>query len=153
MSDSGLKVTDKRMFTPDGELREEYLRREEASGGDQTKTEAAAEVAPSIVQHEPEPPVRDEPSAPEPPPEDEDSNAPQFSDLVRLLAENASIYLSESQRGDPQTAQQHLDLARLHIDMLGVLQTKTQGNLTAEEHTMLESVVYQLRSGFVGIGG
>ena len=164
MSDSGLKVTDRRMFTPEGELREAYLRRQSADetpSSDEERArpaqDAPAEPAPGFQAEAapaPSPPAAP-PEAPEAeqPPEDERPGAPRFADLVRLLAENASIYLSEAQGGDPQTAQQHLELARLHIDMLGILQDKTRGNLTSNEHAMLENVIYQLRSGFVGLGG
>ncbi len=152
MSDRGLKVTDKRMFTADGELREEFVRRQESLNENRADSKEGAPSAPTAAPVEPAlaPPV-ESPTASEAP--EGDPDAPSFTDLVRLLAENASIYLSESQSGDPQTAQQHLDLARLHIDMLGILQDKTRGNLTTDEHAMLENVVYQLRSGFVGLGG
>ncbi|MEM7581978.1 MAG: DUF1844 domain-containing protein [Acidobacteriota bacterium] len=158
MSDRGLKVTDKRMFTPDGELREEYLRQrssEDAPSEPETG-EGATEPAPAGVSSaapQSAPPPEAAPQAEEPPEEEPPPGAPRFSDLVRLLAENASVYLAEAQRGNPQTAQEHLELARLHIDLLGVLQSKTRGNLTGEEQAMLESVMYQLRAGYVGMGG
>ncbi len=52
---------------------------------------------------------------------------------------------------DPRTGQrvQHLDLARHHIDMLGVLEEKTKGNLTDEEQKMLSSTTYELRSRYI----
>ena len=42
-----------------------------------------------------------------------------------------------------------LELARHHIDTLGVLEEKTKGNLTDEEHEMLETVLHQLRMVFL----
>jgi len=52
---------------------------------------------------------------------------------------------------DPQTGQRmaHLDLARHHIDMLGVLQEKTEGNLDDEEKKLLDSALYELRMNYV----
>jgi len=46
-----------------------------------------------------------------------------------------------------------LDLpsARYAIDLLGMLQEKTRGNLTAEEKDHLDDLVSNLRMGFVGI--
>ncbi len=52
---------------------------------------------------------------------------------------------------DPRSGQrmQSLDLARHHIDMLGILEEKTKGNLTADEDTMLASTVYELRTRYI----
>ncbi len=72
-------------------------------------------------------------------------------DLVGLLAEPAMIYLRQVQGADPQTATQNLELARLHIDLLAVLRTKTEGNLSPSEQSMLEDVTRQLRSGYIGL--
>ncbi len=50
----------------------------------------------------------------------------------------------ESERPKPD-----LDLARHSIDLLGVLQAKTKGNLTLEEQRMLENSLTELRFRFV----
>ncbi len=52
---------------------------------------------------------------------------------------------------DPQTGQRVaiLDLARHHIDMLGVIQEKTKGNLTDEEEKLLAGALYELRMQYV----
>ena len=39
--------------------------------------------------------------------------------------------------------------AKYVIDTLGVLETKTAGNLTDEEKKFLDSVLYELRMGFL----
>ena len=70
-----------------------------------------------------------------------------------LLAEPVSMYLREAQAAGPGAAAQSLELARLHIDLLGVLQEKTQGNLSSEEKAMLDDVVFRLRGGYVGLRG
>ena len=102
-------------------------------------------------------PAADEPSGDRHPgdryPGDRHPGSPSFFDLVGLLAEPASIYLREARSAAPQAAAQSLELARLHIDLLAILQDKTQGNLTPEENAMLRDVAYQLRSGFVGLRG
>ncbi len=167
MSDKTLKVTDRRMFTPEGELRDEFRHLEEpasgtAAGPGTTETKPAAGGAAS-PEH---PPSAPPPSAPPPaaPPtaspsessaeaESRQPGAPSFLDLIGLLAEPASIYLREARNAPPQMAAQSLELARLHIELLTVLEDKTRGNLTAEEKAMLDDVVYQLRSGFVGLRG
>ncbi|HYV05968.1 MAG TPA: DUF1844 domain-containing protein, partial [Blastocatellia bacterium] len=44
-----------------------------------------------------------------------------------------------------------LESARHLIDMLGMLQTKTRGNLTAEEDSLLENILADLRMQFVAV--
>jgi len=52
---------------------------------------------------------------------------------------------------DPRTGQPtlQLDLAKHHIDMLTVIEDKTQGNLTEEEEKTLATTLYELRSRYV----
>ena len=90
-----------------------------------------------------------------PPPSSEEAQTggPGFFDLVGLLAEPASVYLRDARAGNPQTAAQSLELASLHIDLLGVLKDKTRNNLAHDEAAMLEDVIYQLRSAFVETRG
>ena len=44
------------------------------------------------------------------------------------------------------------ELAKFQIDMLGVLEEKTKGNLSSEESSMLTDVLHQLRMAFVAAG-
>ena len=44
-----------------------------------------------------------------------------------------------------------LEQAKHFIDMLGVLEEKTKGNLTDDESRSLESVLFDLRMGFVEV--
>ncbi len=46
-----------------------------------------------------------------------------------------------------------LDLAKFNIDMLGVLEEKTKGNLTAEEKKMLDEALHQIRMAYVQLAG
>lgn len=123
MSDSTFKVTDKRMFTPEGELREERR---------------GAEAAPPAP----------EPAVAAPPPSEFDALAPGFYDLLAVLAEPAAIYLGDATLPDGTIAVD-LELARAHIDLLAVLQEKTAGNLEAGEAAALEDILYRLRMRYV----
>jgi hypothetical protein len=149
--DKEIKVTDKRMFTPDGELREEYRFLSEKS------TAATAEIA-----AEPPPP----PPAPEPPrrgaravPQDEEpvplelpgtppGMGATFYDLVAMLAEPVPIYLGDMELPNGQSAE-NLEMARLHIDLIEVLREKTAGNLSAQENAFLEDLLYRMRVRYV----
>lgn len=124
MSDSDMKVTDKRMFTPEGELREEYEEPRPA--------EASEEAPPSSAAG---------PGGAEP--EADAGPLPQatFLDLVGMLAQGAAFHLGESGAGP--------ELARFHIDLLEVLDRKCRGNLEDSERGALEDVLYRLRMLYV----
>lgn len=51
----------------------------------------------------------------------------------------------------PATGQtvEDLDMARYKIDLLSMIQDKTEGNRTPEESQLLEDVLYQLRMGYL----
>jgi len=72
-----------------------------------------------------------------------------FESLVSTMATQALFAMGAIP--DPRTGQrmQHLDLARHHIDMLGVLEEKTKGNLSEEESKMLSGTTYELRSRYI----
>lgn len=74
-----------------------------------------------------------------------------FRELVSLLISQAIAYLGGYP--DPQTGQSMvaLDLAKLHIDMLAVLEEKTKGNLTEAESKLLLRALQELRLEFVEV--
>lgn len=74
-----------------------------------------------------------------------------FRALVATLASQAMMGLGAY--GDPQTGRVVIDLAgaQFAIDLLGVLEEKTKGNLTTEESTELGEILPQLRARFVQI--
>jgi hypothetical protein len=143
--DKEIKVTDKRMFTPDGELREEYRFLSEKS---------TASPEPNARETPPEPPpARPAPEpAPEPPPLDFPDTppglGPTFYDLVAMLAEPVPIYLGDMELPNGQSAE-NLEMARLHIDLLEVVRQKTAGNLSVQEHAFLEDLLYRMRVRYV----
>jgi hypothetical protein len=165
-----MKVTDKRMFTADGELREEFrhLEAERARG----QEPPAAIPAPEPPPPQPPPPPPPPPPAgaeardmtggslpglpsegsgrahvelPTTPPE---MGGPSFFDLVGLIAEPVAIYLGDVRLPDGESAE-NLEVARFHIDLLDVLRQRTAGNLSAQEASVLEDVLYRLRLRYV----
>ncbi|HEX7008578.1 MAG TPA: DUF1844 domain-containing protein [Phycisphaeraceae bacterium] len=75
--------------------------------------------------------------------------AANFLTLISTLATQALFAMGAV--ADPRTGQryQNLDLARHHIDLLGVLEEKTKGNLTDEEAATLATTLYELRTRYV----
>ena len=74
-----------------------------------------------------------------------------FTELVRMLATQALLYMGAFP--DPETgrAMVALDVAKIHIDMLADLEAKTKGNLGESESHLLARTVHELRMEFVEI--
>jgi hypothetical protein len=73
-----------------------------------------------------------------------------FTAFVLSLASTAAIHfgdLPDPVSGQPSDV--NLDGAAQMIEILTLLETKTKGNLTAEERQVLEQVLYELRMRFV----
>lgn len=149
-----IKVTDKRMFTPDGELREEYrflAEKSTESPGGATVLEAAREAVANpapLPPPAPAPEPRFEAPSLEMPGAPPDLDGPTFYDLAAILAEPIPIYLGDMELPDGQSAE-NLEMARLHIDLLDVLRQKTVGNLSAQENAFMEDLLYRMRVRYV----
>lgn len=74
---------------------------------------------------------------------------PAFEDIVSFLTQNAMMYMGYFP--DPETGQAMvaLDYAKIYIDLMGILETKTKGNLTPTEAEFLTKTAADLRAGFV----
>lgn len=74
------------------------------------------------------------------------------ADLLTLIASfvaQASIHLGLAEHPIHKEVRRDLNQARYAIDMLGVIQAKTKGNLSEEEKRFLETVLTDLRLRFV----
>jgi len=134
--DDGLKVTDRRLFTADGELR---------SGGESPETESE----PATPEPAPEPPPTAAAESPEfeHRPVEEPSGV-DFTMLINAMAEPALLFLGEIHApGTEPTVD--LPRARIQIDMLDLLRVKCRGNLTPEEEGLLDRILYQLQMLYV----
>lgn len=74
-----------------------------------------------------------------------------FSTFVIGLASTALIHLGEAPSPETGERTPNLDLARQSLDLLALLQTKTRGNLDAEETALFDNVLADLRLRFVGL--
>ncbi|MBI4476373.1 MAG: DUF1844 domain-containing protein [Acidobacteria bacterium] len=77
-----------------------------------------------------------------------------FNAFVISLASTAAIHFGDV--ADPVSGEKqppNLAAAAQMIDILALLEEKTRGNLTAEERTILEQVLYELRLRFLQLKG
>lgn len=72
-----------------------------------------------------------------------------FNLFLSSLSMQAMVALGEVAHPATGVPQEDLEQARYIIDVLGILQEKTQGNLTQEESGLLEGLLYELRMKFV----
>ncbi len=72
---------------------------------------------------------------------------PEINFSTFIISLNASALFHLGVIGDPETGkvQKDLGLGKQTIDILGMLEEKTRGNLTADEAGMLKSILYDLR--------
>jgi hypothetical protein len=149
---SEIKVTDKRIFTAEGDIREEFR-------SQITPSEPSAAPAPA-------------PPAPEEPPTNErrrESKEPpkETGDRRRTIADKAKnpdspfanfiepliaqAYMSLGMLRNPYQPQAKIDVgaARQMIDILTLLQEKTAGNLTPDEEDFLHTHLSELKLAYV----
>ncbi|EPX62381.1 hypothetical protein D187_008569 [Cystobacter fuscus DSM 2262] len=72
-----------------------------------------------------------------------------FSTFLIGLASSALIHLGEASNPETGKAERDLVLARQSLDLLGMLQEKTRGNLTGEEKQLFDNLLADLRLRFV----
>lgn len=159
-----IKVTDKRIFTPEGEIREEFRG---------TITPSAPEARPPEPPREPvaAKPAETPAEKTVPPPRQERRQqraeaGPQgerrrtmadkavnpgtaFADFIEPLI--AQAYMSLGMLRNPYQAKPQVDpgAARQMIEILTMLQEKTVGNLTPEEEDFLSTHLGELKLAFV----
>lgn len=72
-----------------------------------------------------------------------------FSSFVYSLSTSALVHLGEIPEPITEKMDKNLPLAKQTIDILGILQEKTKGNLTQEEEKLLDGFLYDLRMRYV----
>ena len=82
----------------------------------------------------------------------EDPSVPiDFATFILSLSSSAAYHLglAPHPEGGSEATCTNLPMAKQTIDILGILQEKTRGNLTGEEERILGEVLYNLRMAFV----
>ena len=164
---SNFKVTDRRLFNADGSPRE--VPPEERPAPEPPKIEPAE--PPTKGEETPVQPIAaSEPETPEPEmtePETVDADyedrepTPEevaaardpasFVNFLMSIASNAASALGMMEHPVTHERGVDLELGKHWIDVLGMLQKKTKGNLAPQEMQMLESLLADLRMQFVSL--
>jgi hypothetical protein len=76
-----------------------------------------------------------------------------FSTLVLSMASAAMVQLGNVPGPDGSAGPLDLDAAKQAIEILGILEEKTRGNLDEAEEKLLKSLLYDLRVAFVDARG
>lgn len=148
-----LKVTDKRIFTPEGEIRDEFKR--EIHPAEPQPAKAA------------EPPAAATPPKQEPAADRRQQQKPVAEERRRSIADKASnpntpftnfiepliaqAYMSLGMLRNPYQPQAKIDAgaARQMIEILTLLKEKTQGNLDPDEDDFLDTHLGELKLAYV----
>jgi Domain of unknown function (DUF1844) len=77
----------------------------------------------------------------------------RFIEFVMMHAQNAALFLGQIPNPKTGEAEINLDLARMFIDQLEMIQEKTRGNLTNEETTVLRNALSNLQMVYVEVAG
>ena len=107
---------------------------------------------------EPKPKKEEERTGEPPPREDvlqEEAQLPEINFTNFLLSISTSALIQLGEVPDPVSKQsvKQLPLAKQTIDLIGMLQEKTKGNLSSEEGKLIEYILYDLRMRYVKATG
>ncbi len=72
-----------------------------------------------------------------------------FATFIISLSHSALMHLGAAPNPETSQVEIHLPLAKQTIDLIGLLEQKTKGNLTGDEERLLGQVLYELRMKYV----
>jgi Domain of unknown function (DUF1844) len=75
----------------------------------------------------------------------------RFIEFVMMQAQNAALFLGQIPNPQTGKGEVNLELAKMFIDQLGMIQDKTRGNLTNEEGAVLRNTLSNLQMAFVEV--
>src|SRR3954468_5063163 len=75
----------------------------------------------------------------------------RFIEFVMMQAQNAALFLGQIPNPQTGKGEVNLELAKMFIDQLAMIQEKTRGNLTNDESTVLRNAVSNLQMAYVEV--
>jgi len=130
----GFSVKDKRIFDESGDVRkEEPQKAKETEIGEEKEKE---QVPPPEAEQQGQRYEDDYPEV-------------NFASFVISLSTSAMYHFGDFPDPATKEARKNLPAAKQTIDILGMLESKTEGNLDENEKSMLEGLLYELRLRYV----
>jgi uncharacterized protein DUF1844 len=75
----------------------------------------------------------------------------RFVEFVMMQAQNAALFLGQIPNPKTGEGEVNLELAKMFIDQLAMIQEKTRGNLSNEETTVLRNTLSNLQMAYVEV--
>ncbi|MEY2525899.1 MAG: hypothetical protein QOE73_670 [Verrucomicrobiota bacterium] len=75
----------------------------------------------------------------------------RFIEFVMMHAQNAALFLGQIPNPKTGQGEVNLELAKMFIDQLAMIQEKTRGNLTEEEAKVLRNAISNLQMAYVEV--
>ena len=75
----------------------------------------------------------------------------RFIEFVLMQAQNAALFLGQIPNPQTGKGEVNLEVAKMFIDQLAMIQEKTRGNLTSEEATVLRNALSNLQLAYVEV--
>lgn len=75
----------------------------------------------------------------------------RFIEFVMMHAQNAALFLGQIPNPKTGQGEVNLELAKMFIDQLAMIQEKTRGNLTNEEAAVLKNALSNLQMAYVEV--
>jgi len=126
-------IKDKRIFDESGDVRKE------------TKTLTQEKPLETKAEKAQQPPVEES----QEPPTEEYLPEMNFANFVLSLSTTAMYHFGDFPDPVSRKAEKNLIAAKQTIDILGLLQTKTEGNLDENEKSLLDGLLFELRMRYV----
>src|SRR5919201_7157294 len=77
--------------------------------------------------------------------------AQRFIEFVMMQAQQAALFLGQIPNPQTGKGEVNLEVAKMFIDQLAMIQEKTRGNLSNEESTVLRNTLSNLQMAFVEV--
>jgi len=126
-------IKDKRIFDESGDVRKE------------TETLTQEKPLETKAEKAQQPPVEES----QEPPTEEYLPEMNFANFVLSLSTTAMYHFGDFPDPVSRKAEKNLIAAKQTIDILGLLQTKTEGNLNENEKSLLDGLLFELRMRYV----
>ncbi len=75
----------------------------------------------------------------------------RFIEFVMMQAQNAALFLGQIPNPQTGKGEVNLEVAKMFIDQLAMIQEKTRGNLTEEESSVIRNTLANLQMAFVEV--